>query len=68
MCPANSVRNLIRERPVVHVRCSRDTKELAQRSRLRVDSMSQYGVADTLEPLDLGVARDQVVQRWLDQR
>jgi hypothetical protein len=64
----NSAGDLVRKRPVIHFGRSRETKELAQGGRVRLEAMGQHCVPHTLQARYFWVTGNQVVKRRLDQR
>ena len=64
----HSAGDLFRKRPVIHSERSRETKELAQGGRVRVEAVGEDFVPHALQARYLWVTGNQVVEGRLDQR
>jgi hypothetical protein len=68
MGATHAASDVVWKRSVGDVRGARDAEKLAQNSRVGSEALSEDGITQTRQVLDLGIARQQVEERWLDQR
>jgi hypothetical protein len=68
MSATNGLDDVLGKRPAIWNRGTRDPKELSQRRGLRVEATGQDLITCALKALQLGIVREQVEKRRLDQR